>query len=226
MVALPSRDTPRIIKGVILKFVDGRWNDGDDCAPPDELMVMGITRALQCWRDKTPVDTLVERPGEPLPDVNELNAQIPKKEWDLGLDGQPRPPWQLNHVVYLIDPTTADTFTYLNSTTGARIAVERLQDKFRWMRALRGSNVVPIVKLDSRPMKTKFGTKMRPEFAVSEWREIDRTSEALAQIEPPRTNPPASNAETAATQPAKKADPGKSVTPVTLKEEVNDEIRY
>jgi hypothetical protein len=212
MSTLPIRDTPRVIKGVILKFVDGRWNDSDGLAPPNML--------------KVPVDTVVERPGEPLPDVDALNEQIPRKDWDLGLDGQPRPPWQLNYVVYLINPETADTFTYLNSTTGARIAVERLQEKFELMRRMRGSNVVPIVKLDARPMKTKFGTKMRPEFVVDEWREIGPASEAMAQIEAPKTNTPASNAQTAATQPAKKATAGKPVKPVTSKDEIENEVPF
>jgi hypothetical protein len=37
------------------------------------------------------------------------------------------------------------------------------------MRALRGANVAPIVKLDSRPMKTAFGMKLRPEFTIVNW---------------------------------------------------------
>jgi hypothetical protein len=73
------------------------------------------------WRDQQPVETITERPDQPLPDVDKLNAKIPKKQWELGLDGQPRPPWQLEFVVYLMNPETADLWTFINSTTGARI---------------------------------------------------------------------------------------------------------
>ena len=40
------------------------------------------------------------------------------------------------------------------------------------MRALRGEKVVPVVTLDAKPMPTKFGQKMRPEFTIIEWRDL------------------------------------------------------
>ena len=101
---LPTRNSTRIIQGVILRCVDGHWSDRDGLTPPAELLAMGTTTALQCWQDGTPTDTVVERPGKPLPDVNELNAQIPEAEWEEGIDGKPRPPWVMQFVVYLIDP--------------------------------------------------------------------------------------------------------------------------
>jgi hypothetical protein len=169
-----KQDKPRLIQGVILKCVDGHWADFDGLTPASELLVLGTTRALQCRGDGEVLDEIIEVPGgEPLPDVDELNEQIPENEWRPGLDGNPRPPWQLHYVAYLLDPKSASMYTYLNSTIGARIAIERLNSKFSWMRALRGENVAPIVKLDSRPMKTSFGMKMRPEFTILEWREFD-----------------------------------------------------
>jgi hypothetical protein len=81
-----------------------------------------------------PIETITELP---LPDADALNGAIPEAEWELGIDGKPRPPWQLNYVVYLLNPHDASVFTSINATTGQRIAFERLVDKMKFMRALR-----------------------------------------------------------------------------------------
>jgi hypothetical protein len=216
-----KQDKPRLIQGVILKCVDGHWADSDGLTPSSELLVLGTTRALQCWKDKEVLDEIIERPGEPLPDVDELNEQIPQDEWENGLDGNPRPPWQLNYVAYLLDPKSADMYTFLNSTVGARIAVERLNNKLQWMRALRGENVAPIIKLDSRPMKTSFGVKMRPEFTILDWREFDVrigiTPTPMKQIEskPIQSNDNKPNTTI-----------GKPVKPPSGKEATDDDIPF
>jgi hypothetical protein len=230
----------QVIQGVLLKCVDGRWEDRDGLTPPDPLLAVGMLKCLQCWRDGQPQPgTIIERPDAPLPDVNELNSQIPKKQWEKGLDGEPRPPWQKQYVVYLINPDTGDLWTFINSTTGARIAYDRLQDKFKWMSALRGHNVVPAVKLDSRPMKTKFGQKMRPEFTVIEWRELSPEAGTVPQIEHhkidqvPEPQPEQKLEQKAEhieqkTKPApeKKVTIGKKTKEPTLKEELKDEVRF
>jgi hypothetical protein len=220
MNTVVKRDKPRLIQGVILKCVDGRWLDGDGLIPPSEMLVIGITHALQCWgKDKDLLDTILEQPNEELPDVDALNAQIPEEEWGLSLDGKPRPPWQFNYVVYLLDPASASTYTFLNSTTGARIAVERLEDKVKWMRTLRGNDVAAIVRLESRPMKTSFAgvIKQRPEFAVIEWRDLS-TKHTVPQIE----HKP--EAEAVAESTPKKVKVGKPVKPTTIAEEIDDDL--
>src|SRR6476620_5419445 len=81
MNTVAKRDKPRLIQGVILKCVDGRWLDGDGLIPPSEMLVIGITHALQCWgKDKDLLDAIIEQPNEELPDVDALNAQIPEEE--------------------------------------------------------------------------------------------------------------------------------------------------
>jgi hypothetical protein len=242
MTQIVKHSKSRLFVGVALKCVDGHWNDADGLIPPDQLLVIGTTKALQCWQEQKPIHTIVETPGEPLPDIDTLNEKIPREEWEEDLNGNPRPPWQLNYVVYLLDPDTADTFTWANSTTGARIAFERLTDKFTWMRAMRGANVLPLVKLDSRPMTTKFGVKQRPEFTILEWRDLGVPAPAIAApqtplIEQQKTVTPAeesAQAETAEPAPAPKrtAKPtstkkvGKPVKPVSLREELNDQVKY
>jgi hypothetical protein len=234
MNKITKSEAPRLIQGVLLKCVDGHWADADGLAPPAQLLALGTTRAVQCWQEQKPIETIMETPGETLPDVDSRNAQIPQSEWEVGLDGNgnPRPPWQLNYVAYLLNPATADLYTFANSTTGARIAVERLAEKFKWMRTMRGARVVPVVKLDSRPMRTAFGQKLRPEFTVLEWRDLEPSSgpeaQALPKLEEQSAAPtrPATLAARPTTSAIKPQKPGKPVKPVTTPEALDDEIPF
>ena len=110
----------RLIQGTILRCVDGHWSDRDKTPiPPDKtLVVLGTATALQHWHNGMPTETIVKHPGAALPDVAELNAKIPESQWEEGLDGDPRPPWVKQFIVYLLDPTDASVFTYVNSTMG------------------------------------------------------------------------------------------------------------
>jgi len=221
----------RLLQGTKAKCVDGRWS-ADDLPLPERLLVVGHTRGLQCWKDGELLDELDERDGM-LPDPDELNGQIPQKEWETGLDGNPKPPWALVHVVYLVDPQTAELYTALNSTLGMRMAYERLVNKLDVMQRLRGANVTAIVKPDARPFKTKkAGTKLRPEFTILDWREIGAAKPQPAALSPP-------NDAAAATTPSAEGSPsnqpaaattaetiGKPVKPLTVEEEINDGIPF
>jgi hypothetical protein len=202
-------DGDRLIQGTKAGCVDGVWTASDGSDLPSEPIVISTTTALQQWEDGLPVTTIKKEAGKPLPDVDELNAKIPKKRWQPGLDGAPRPPWERVEVVYLLDPRDASIFTFISSTAGARIAVRRLRDKVLLMRRLRGDAVVPIVKLDSRPMKTKFGQKIRPEFTILDWRTLGDPQGAAPSPTPPAIEHVSS-----------------PVKPVTLQEEVNDEVPF
>jgi hypothetical protein len=198
----------RLIQGVILKCVDGFWSakDGTTIPPKTPMIALATTEAIQLWREQLPVETIIKQPGVPLPSVDELNGRIPEKTWEKGLDGNPRPPYSKQYVAYLLDPKDASVFTFINSTVGAEIAVNRLKERVRWMRALRGAKVVPVVELDTKPMKTKKGLKMRPDFHVVEWRDLG----AL---------------QVATTVPAIE-HMGKPVTEPSLKEEMRDEVPF
>jgi hypothetical protein len=214
--ALPAIDTSeRLIHGSLLKCVDGRWSTQDD---PDmtgtQLLALTTAKAIQRWQLKEPVDTVVDT-GAGLPDIDELNATIPRTEWELGLDGQPRAPWQRQYVVYLLDTSDASIFTFANGTIGARIAWERLVDRVSWMRALRGAAVFPLITLDSRPMKTQFGIKQRPEFAITDWRDLGSTVNPALESTPPR----AIEGKTA-------APVGTPVKTPTAAEALNDKIPF
>src|SRR5262249_39610492 len=148
-----AADHNRVIRGVILRCVDGNWSDADGTKVPagTRLLAWAIAQAVQRWENKLPVETIIKQPGVPLPDIDELNAAIPRAEWETGMNG-PRPPWAKQHIVYLLDANDGSEFTYINGTTGAAIATERLQDKVKNMRMLRGDRVVPLVELGSKSM--------------------------------------------------------------------------
>jgi hypothetical protein len=163
----------RLIQGIIARWDAERgWHDRDGLPLPSPMIVLGTTQAIQRFRDKQCIKTITTKP---LPDVDELNAAVPKTEWELGLSGQPREPYQLFFVVYLLNPIDAQVYTYLNSTTGAEIAVERLASKIRNMRLLRGAPVSPVVTLGEAPMKTSFGLKSRPDFVITDWQVLGGT---------------------------------------------------
>jgi hypothetical protein len=204
----------QLLQGTIVRCVDGRWSDKEGSAfpPGTQLIVLGTAEAVQHWQGGLPIETILKKPGEKLPDVKKLNAAIPKSQWesDPRFDA-PRPPWAHQYIAYLLNPHDASLFTYINSTWGAKLAVSRLSDRMQWMRKLRGTQAVPLVKLDSLPMTTQFGTKMRPEFVIVSWHELgdgDGSHQAPLQIE--------------------RAAPVdlKPIKAVTRKEELDDEVPW
>jgi hypothetical protein len=196
-----SEQEDRLIRGSILRFVDGVWKDSDgNPIPPDSRWVAwAASECLQQWKDKLPVKTIVKKAGMPLPDVDELNSEIPQREWEKGIDGKPRPPWVRQRVVYLLNAETGAEMTFISGTAGAAIAVEGLRNKTGNMRMLRGARVVPVITLGNKLMQTNFGSRLRPEFVIQDWRELGAPSPAIAEI-------------------------GKKIAPPTLAEEMNDEI--
>ena len=136
---------------------------------------------VQQWLDKKPIETIIKEKGKDWPDVDALNEAIPRSEWEIGIDGQPRRPWQVQRVVYLVEEKTAERFTYANRTVGANIAVSDLKARVADMRFMTGDDtVLPVVELASAPMKTRFGLNIRPEFRVTSW----RTASGASRLEP------------------------------------------
>jgi hypothetical protein len=70
---------------------------------------------------------------------------------------------------------------------GQRIAVERLNERMTLMRRFRGDNIVPITRLSSVIMKTRFGSKPRPDFPIDDWREWGPTPQAIEGPPPPQS---------------------------------------
>jgi hypothetical protein len=138
-------------------------------------LVVGVNETLRRWKGNVAED-IVEKP---LPDPNELNTAIPIQEWEVGVDGKPHPPWAHYVVVYLVNLSTGETYTYAASTVGAHIAVEALNEAVITMRALRGTRCTPVVNLTERPMKKKYGPGKRPHFDIIDWRTPGEDANAI-----------------------------------------------
>jgi hypothetical protein len=180
-----------IVRCAILKCIDGRWSaGGEPLARPSGLIALGALDALQRWSGGFPVETIAKRPGEELPDLDALNRAIPEAEWQANPDGTKRPPWSLARVVYLLDPVDGATYTFISATVGAKLAVEGLRDKVRMGRMLHGGGVLPVVTLESRAMKTRYGVKMRPEFSIAAWRAFGPRQQQIEALTTPDDNLP------------------------------------
>ncbi len=86
------------------------------------------------WEDGRPVEQLVRRPGERLPERENL-SHTNEDEWPTGPGNEPQDPWQNTRLVYLVDPDTAEAFTFSTSSWGGRSAVIELGDQISRMRA-------------------------------------------------------------------------------------------
>jgi hypothetical protein len=201
-------DEDRLTKGTILKCVDGVWSVKNDPTfkPDAQFICFGTGEGLQHWEGETVIDSKRKTPGVSLSDLcDELNSQIPQEQWNMGLDGKPRAPWQHVRFAYLVRSSDGAVFTLINNTWGCRRCVQELADRVEVTTALRQMHVAPIIKLGSKPMKTQFGVKQRPHFEIVDWRSLGP--------------PPATSVQAPQTPQI-----GGPVKPVSTAEELNDSI--
>jgi hypothetical protein len=181
----------RVLRGTLLKFGDGRWSRGKEGLDvPNGISLVALETAAGWvrWSGGKPDAYRMREPGRQLPDREEL-GDLDKTQWEPGPDGTtPRDPWQNTRFVYLVDPQTAEAFTFSTSSWGGRGAVSDLGDQIGRMRFAR-PGAVPLVELASAPMVTKFGRKSKPFFKVVGWKHNGSESNVVAQIEPPKPRP-------------------------------------
>jgi hypothetical protein len=173
------------IRGTLLKFSDWRWSKGKESVEVEEgtqLVALSTRAGWVRWQDKKPVEYKMKETGKDLPDREEL-GDTDKSKWPLGPDDQPKDPWQNTRFVYLIDPKTAEAFTFSTTSWGGRGAVMDLAAQIGRVRYAR-PGAVPLVELQAQPHITKFGRKSKPFFKIIEWRDND-----LARAEPPAPKP-------------------------------------
>jgi hypothetical protein len=150
----------RTIRGTLLKFADWRWTAGKEATPIEDgtkLVAMATAAMWVRWEDSKPVEYIVRQPGRRLPEREE------------GFDDEPKDPWQNTRLVYLVDPHTAEAFTFSTTTWGGRGAVSDLGDQIARMRTAY-PDAVPIVELRAAKMPTKRGPKSKPVFKVVGWK--------------------------------------------------------
>jgi hypothetical protein len=120
------------------------------------------------WQGGKPVEYRHREPGAPMPERHELGDND-RTEWEAGPDGALRDPWQPTRFVYMIDPQTAEAFTFSTSSGGGLDCVINLADQIKRMRG-KHPNAVPLVELGAAPMSTRFGRKSKPTLKVVGWR--------------------------------------------------------
>jgi hypothetical protein len=161
-----------LIKGLFIKFLDGRWLDrnNEPLRPGLKVLALKTVQAVQRWQNNVTIQTIIEPPGNPLQDLEQLNADVPRESWEINrYTNAPKAPWARSFGAYLLDIWTPELLTFANGTVGATNAVTSLRDKMIIMRALRGEDVLPMVGLSSRTMKTKHGPKLAPAFQILSW---------------------------------------------------------
>ena len=93
-----------MIRGQLLKFADRRWTTGTEAtqvADGTTLVAVGTVAAWVRWEDGKPVEQLVRRPGERLPERDQL-SHTNEREWPNGPGNEPQDPWQNTRLVYLL----------------------------------------------------------------------------------------------------------------------------
>jgi hypothetical protein len=241
-----QQQTTNVIHGSVIKFTnEASWvtRDGEELSPDLELVPIDVIRVAQKWLDRAPVETIVLEPGQKFPDLEELNNQTPRSEWSNGPDGNPRGPWQAQQILYLLNLTTMERFSFPTGTIGGGRAIRDLVDKIKLMRKYRWPQVYPVVALSDVFMNTNFGGRQRPHFLIKHWIDLSGGGEkALPAPQPAQLEnsiapelPANKPAETSAGAPEKKTKTTKrgvtrfessapTVEPVTLKEELNDDL--
>jgi hypothetical protein len=157
-------------KGSSIKFDNGAYFIGREktlIKQDRQFVAIDIREGWLFLKKDCPAEYSMRAIGGPKPP--RPNSFTDPSEWPDGLDGAPADPWKYAKFLYLLDPVSAEVFTFTSSTTGGRIGISDLSAQIQLMRGTR-PGAVPIVELQSRPMKTKFGAKPRPFFAVMGWR--------------------------------------------------------
>jgi hypothetical protein len=164
----------RQIRGTLLKFADWHWTAGKEATPVEtgtRLVALATAAMWVRWESGKPAEYRVREPGRRMPVRDELGYDD-ESEWEAGPSGEAQDPWRNTRLVYLVDPQTAEAFTFSTSSWGGRGAVNDLGDQIVRMRTVR-ADAVPIVELQAAEMPTKFGRKSKPVFKVVGWKSAD-----------------------------------------------------
>jgi hypothetical protein len=174
----------RSIRGTLLKFADWRWTAGKEATPikdGTQLVALATTAMWVRWENARPAEYRMRQTGKRLPERDELGHDN-EDEWEEGPDGKVQDPWRNTRLVYLVDPHTAEAFTFSTSSWGGRDAVANLGDQISRMRSVH-PDAVPVIELRAAEMPTRFGRKSKPLFKIIGWRTASGDHPASAPAE-------------------------------------------
>jgi hypothetical protein len=167
-----AENAERVIKGTLLKFSDWRWTKGKEGTEVKEgttLVALGTSAAWVKWHNGKPVEYQMRQPGQKLPDRSELSDPEGCGTWETGPDGEPKDPWQNTRFIHLVDPISAEAYTFVTASWGGRHAVNELAEQIQRVR-YGEPGASPLVELRAEPWVTRFGRKSRPFFKLIGWR--------------------------------------------------------
>jgi hypothetical protein len=144
------------------------WQNPDGSPITDVFAAIDTRTLHQRWQNNRVIESIEKIPSQPWPKLDDLNAAIAQSEWERGPNGL-KPPWQTCHVVYLLKLSTSEKYTFTGTSIGARRAVSDLRDAIHTRRQLQGAHVIAMVRLETLPMKTQYGMKLRPYFKPINW---------------------------------------------------------
>ena len=99
------------------------------------------------------------------------------------LAASPKTPGRTPELVYLVDPDTAEAYTFSTSSWGGRDAVIELGDQIARMRTTY-PDAAPIVELRASEKPTRFGRKSKPVLKVVGWKNANaRPTETAKPVE-------------------------------------------
>jgi hypothetical protein len=194
-VAPQEQTNASIVEGTQLKYAnEGKWitREGADFDTNKELLVVRLLRVCQKWSpDNDPIEHKILAPNEPWPDVEAWNNACPRNEWRTGFNDDLVGPWQLQRVAYLLDRSAAlKRFTYVTGTIGGQRTLSELARNVTWMRKYRGPGVLPVVRLESVFMPTRYGGRQAPCITIVRWIGPTGGGGEVESITPPPTLPP------------------------------------
>jgi hypothetical protein len=165
-----AENAGRVLRGTLLKFSEGTWSKGAGAEVKDgtQLVALGTVRAWVKWVSGKPAKYEIPEAGRSMPEREDL-GDLDEDAWEAGVDGKPKDPWQNTRFVHLVDPLSAEIFTFSTSSWGGRGAVADLAEQIQRVRYA-NPGALPVVELSAAPMMTKFGKKSKPLFKVVEWR--------------------------------------------------------
>jgi hypothetical protein len=183
--ASQDEDADRIVKGTKLKYDDATgWIAGDEQIDPDrEFLAFKFGKAIQQWVPGEVRPRTQMMPAEAkFPDVEAMNDAAPKSEWR-EWKGQKKGPYEAVVIIYFLDLSSMQIFTYINSTIGSKRAFHDLREAAKLARMIHGAAVYPVVTCGETPMPTKHGPRQRPHFIAKRFETLTASGASTAQLE-------------------------------------------
>jgi hypothetical protein len=221
------------IQGSKIKFLDPDWWLNGVKITHQQFTVVGVANVVNKWgSDNKLLVSRVLEPGEKFPDFDKLNAECPKSEWRMAF-GQLVGPWSGQHLLYMIDKLY-NPYTWASPTTtvGSAIAVRNLVEQINRVRRFRGEHVYPLVELSHVHFPNAYKSdRERPDLKIIDWvrfgdgGNLVSSSPNTPALTGPTTATPEPKAEPKA-EPSGRPPEAQSVEPITLKEELGDELPF